>query len=223
MNKLTKTSGIYQIINLQNGKCYIGQSINLSNRCAKHKKDLSQNVHTNKYLQNAWNKYGELNFEFRKVIDLIGDKTLLTQAEQYWNDYFKERSGVYNLRIIAESNSGIKRKSGMEGKKHSPETRAKMTASQLGNHNGLGNKRSEETRQRMSLAQKGKIVSLATREKISNNAITKPVESIDPITGLVTEYRSAAEASRFGYHHSHISEACRGVLKTHKKLYWRFI
>lgn len=56
------------------------------------------------------------------------------------------------------------------GKKHSAETKAKMSASRMGNTNGAGGKglrRSAETLLRMSAAQKGKIVSPETRAKIS--------------------------------------------------------
>ena len=57
-------SGIYKIENLVNGKVYIGQSKNIYERWYCHKNKLNSNKHNNKYLQNAWNKYGNENFDF---------------------------------------------------------------------------------------------------------------------------------------------------------------
>ena len=57
-------TGIYRITNLINNKVYIGQSINIENRFLRHRNELRRNKQNNSYLQNAWNKYGEKNFEF---------------------------------------------------------------------------------------------------------------------------------------------------------------
>ena len=64
MNKL---SGIYKIANLVNGKRYIGGSVNLKHRLVCHKSGLRRGRHKNPHLQNAWNKYGEENFEFKII------------------------------------------------------------------------------------------------------------------------------------------------------------
>jgi len=52
-------SGIYKIINLKNNKIYIGSSICIIKRWYHHKYHLINNNHSNCYLQNAWNKYGQ--------------------------------------------------------------------------------------------------------------------------------------------------------------------
>ena len=56
--------GIYCIENIMDGKKYIGQSKNIYTRWYQHKLELNYNKHGNRYLQNAWNKYGENNFKF---------------------------------------------------------------------------------------------------------------------------------------------------------------
>lgn len=56
--------GIYCIRNKVNNKVYIGQSIDIRTRWWGHRCDLNRNNHHNQYLQNAWNKHGEDNFEF---------------------------------------------------------------------------------------------------------------------------------------------------------------
>ena len=76
--------GVYKIINKTNGKCYIGSSININNRWAKHKALLRHNKHENKKLQNAWNKYGEENFQFIVVKEC--DNEILLEEEQSYLD-----------------------------------------------------------------------------------------------------------------------------------------
>ncbi len=65
-------SGIYRIRNLINNKSYIGSAVNFKRRWNYHKQDLIACRHHSKYLQNAWNKYGEAAFEF-KVMEYVED------------------------------------------------------------------------------------------------------------------------------------------------------
>lgn len=58
------TSGIYQIINKENGKIYIGSTLNFKMRFRGHKSELRRGVHSNTHLQNAWLRYGEAAFVF---------------------------------------------------------------------------------------------------------------------------------------------------------------
>ena len=48
---------IYQIINNENQKVYVGKTINFQNRKTSHIRDLENNTHCNKRLQKDWNKY----------------------------------------------------------------------------------------------------------------------------------------------------------------------
>ena len=61
---MKKSSGIYKITNKTNGNYYIGSASIICNRWWIHISKLRKNCHSNKYLQNAFNKYGESNFEF---------------------------------------------------------------------------------------------------------------------------------------------------------------
>lgn len=85
--------GIYGIINLINDKKYIGSSINIRHRFITHKCYLRKNIHSNKHLQSAWNKYGEENFKFELIEECEEDK--LIEREQYWIDYY----GRYEFRF----------------------------------------------------------------------------------------------------------------------------
>lgn len=100
-------SGIYKITNKLTKQFYIGSSSNLIKRKCHHFSDLKKNKHFNKYLQNAWNKYGEKNFVF-EIIEEIEDKNTLIEKEQCWLDKTRcyNRDVGYNIRTRAESNLG---------------------------------------------------------------------------------------------------------------------
>lgn len=86
-----KLIGIYKIQNKVNNKCYIGSSIDITNRFYVHLSSLRHNKHQNIYLQNAWNKYGEDNFDV-EIIEQC-DKCILSEREQYYVDLL----GNYNI------------------------------------------------------------------------------------------------------------------------------
>lgn len=88
-------SGIYKIINKIDGKYYIGSSINLLKRFYKHKLELRKNTHHNKKLQNAWNKYGEHNFEFL-IIKNVLPECLRIIEQVYLNICKNDLDNTYN-------------------------------------------------------------------------------------------------------------------------------
>ena len=59
-----RSSGIYTIICKTTGKYYIGSAVWIRKRWRNHREDLRKGKHHNLYLQRAWNKYGEDNFDF---------------------------------------------------------------------------------------------------------------------------------------------------------------
>ena len=85
--------GIYMIMNLVNGKFYIGSSKNIKNRFWGHKGSLNNNRHHSSLLQRAWNKYGEENFIFEILENCLEEKLL--EREQIWLDFHH----VYNKDI----------------------------------------------------------------------------------------------------------------------------
>lgn len=57
-------SGIYAFVNKINGMFYIGSATIFRKRWDLHLNELRKNKHKNPYLQNVYNKYGEINFQF---------------------------------------------------------------------------------------------------------------------------------------------------------------
>ena len=92
--------GIYSIKNVKNNKVYIGSSNNIEKRIKDHFRNLKNNRHSNQYLQNAYNKYGNESFIFEilEVFDKINKYDLLKVESNYLNKVeFKQ---LYNLTLI---------------------------------------------------------------------------------------------------------------------------
>lgn len=132
-------SGIYLIKNFITNEIYIGSSKNIKKRLYQHKFMLRRNIHSNKKLQNSWNKYNEVSFTF-EIIDLI-EIEKLTKTEQF---YLDKLNPEYNIRKIAENNYGYKM---------SEESKLKMSMSQKGKSKSP---MTSETKKKISDSQKGK-------------------------------------------------------------------
>lgn len=128
-----KLCGIYCIENTINHKKYIGQSININARWRSHKNQLIKNVHSNAYLQNAWNKYGEENFSF-KILELCDENLLDTRERHY----------ISILSTLTTKNGYNLDSGGKINKHHSEETKRKISAT------NTGHVVSEETRKKIS-------------------------------------------------------------------------
>ncbi len=176
----TLDCGIYKIIDIRNGKIYIGSSYRLKYRFYSHNRELKLNNHRNKILQRIYNKYGNI-FKF-EIIEYC-NKENLTEREQYWMDALKPE---YNLLPTAGNNSGfkhsdetkIKMSIAHKGKTASKETREKQRQAKLGKSQTLKSrlKRSVSSKGRihtpeaiakMSLSKKGKSVSIEQKEKLA--------------------------------------------------------
>lgn len=102
-----KIAGIYRILQIETGKCYIGSSNHLRKRMWTHTSRLRKGTHENRFLQNAWNLYGENAFASEivllcRVTDLFLYEALVVSAYRS-----NEKEFGYNLRLIVESNHGM--------------------------------------------------------------------------------------------------------------------
>ena len=77
---LNQKCGIYRIS--CNEHSYIGSSINIYYRLKRHISDLLKNKHANKYMQNAFNKYGKDSFNF-EVIEECSKAVLINTEAAY--------------------------------------------------------------------------------------------------------------------------------------------
>lgn len=101
---ITKISGIYKIINKDNGKYYVGSSENIlgkRGRWEEHIRLLKNNKHHNSHLQNAWNKYGQGMFYFIIIKEVEKDR-LFIEEQTYLDIARLELNKCYNLSFIAD-------------------------------------------------------------------------------------------------------------------------
>ena len=110
-------SGIYRIINSENGHCYYGNSLDMQRRCGQHFRALRNGKHWNQYLQNAFIKYGEAAFKFEEVCFCAAEHLHKLEA------VFIDRAvAPYNIRI--ETGTLFR---------HSEETKHKISLANTGN------------------------------------------------------------------------------------------
>lgn len=114
------TSGIYCIKNINDGKMYIGQSVDVDKRWQTHKWLLKNNNHFNVHLQRAYNLDKD-SFEF-SVIEYCSAEEL-NEKEIYYIRYFDTMENGYNLCEGGESTTG---------RVCSDETKKKISAKKAG-------------------------------------------------------------------------------------------
>lgn len=202
-------TGIYKIVNIKNGKVYVGSAVDIKRRWLEHKILLIKGIHHSKYLQNSFNKEGIENFLFEVVEECPKDS--LIEREQYWIDLFNSHNDGYNSNPKAGNSLGRKHSeetkqkmsNSRRGKKLSEEHKKKLGEKSKGNKNNLGKKQSketiekrviktigrknsEETKQKMSEAQKGKSKSEEHKRKISESLKNKKInQNILPLEDVV--------------------------------------
>lgn len=158
------TTGIYTIINMMDGKKYIGQALDIKERNKGELSSLRGGYFHNQHLQRVWNKYGEKNFIFIFLEECTEEK--LDERERYhiklagWPDH----GLCYNIneggesggrrhpetcKKISDANTGDKHFT----KKMAPEEYNEYSKKQSDSH--IGKKRSKESRNKQSESIKG--------------------------------------------------------------------
>ena len=232
------TSGIYQIKNTLNGKCYIGSAVNLRKRWRDHLRDLCRGEHFNHHLQAAFDKYGEGVFIF-KTLERIEPKMLL-EREQHYLDTLKPE---YNISPTAGSPLGVR---------HTDEARANMSTAHTGerNHNYgkhlseeikrkigealmghqgsmQGKRHNDETKRKIRKALMGHQVSEETRAKQSAAKRGKPSSfkgkhhtamTKQKISNIKKGTNVGKQNHFYGKHHS---EAIKRKISVALRAYWR--
>lgn len=150
-DKYRNKFGIYAIRNKINEKVYVGQtSERFLRRFWHHQWKLKDGTHDNMYLQNSWNKYGDANFEFL-VLEELTDKSLLDEYEIKYIALYKIQNKSYNMLLGGSGRRGLK-----------ISEHAKAIIGEKNRLNMLGKKHSEETKQKMSKIRKGRHIDRKT-------------------------------------------------------------
>ena len=178
-----KTSGIYSIINEDNGKSYIGSSFDIVDRWRRHKGLLNRNKHHNFHLQQSWNKYGHNKFTFI-LLETVSKENLIEIEQQYLDVCKLLPMFYYNTCYVADApmrgripwNKGRR---GLQiawnkGLHFSDESKQKMSVAgkeRVGNKNPMfGKTHSSETKTKMKLARGMRAsISEETRTKMQHS------------------------------------------------------
>jgi group I intron endonuclease len=197
---------IYGIRHIENGHIYVGSAVLLSRRWKYHKNRLRRGLHHSQYFQNAWNLYGEENFEWI-VIENLDEKclglddqqilTILEEREHFWVEYHRTNGTVYNLREVAKSNLGVK---------YSEESKKKMGEWQV------GKVLTEETKAKISEAHKGRVS--PNRGKVFSEEVRKKMSEGGKKKRLTEEHKRKICESVNGRKNS--SEALANMSKAQK-------
>ncbi len=237
---MNKICGIYEILNIINGKRYIGQSVDVYKRYRSHVNKLNNNTHRNTYLQNSWNKYGKESFVFNIIEQCDVDD--LDELEQFYILHYNtcNRKCGYNLDSGGNSNKRLsdetRRKISESHKKEnlSDETRYKMsqaakkrcaTQEWIDFHYNIvsGHRVSDETKLKMSKSHTGKKHDDATREKIRKSNMGSPVLCVE-LNIVFDCAKDACVSLGIGDTMSgSILQCCRGKRKTCGGYTWSFV
>ncbi len=231
---------IYIIFNKINLKIYIGSAVKYSLRLNSHRSKLNAGKHTNKHLQNAWNKYKECNFIF-KQLEIVDDIEDLLLREQYYldkllfasdnNNLFYELG--YNKVRIAGSNLGYKfsdesKKKLSDSHKNifpSEATKQKMRESSKGEKNHFYRKsHTTESKLKMSNSRKLLNENIDFKNKILKALLKSLYRHILQFTldGIfVKRWASLKEAGEI-LKIFHISDVCRKKRKSAGGYYWEY-
>lgn len=168
-------SGIYEIVNLVNGKRYVGSAKLIRRRWGVHRHHLRKGNHHSFKLQRAWRKYGENSFAFRLLEEC--EPSLLIEREQF---HMESLRPAYNVAKQAGGGGGPMSEAAKEkvraanrrrtGSKMSAESRARISAAKLGNTSTRGKKQSPEHVAKRAAAHRGRKRSPETRAKIAAKA-----------------------------------------------------
>ncbi len=174
---------IYKITNIITGKIYIGLTIqNINTRFNHHIYEAK--LGSTSYLHRSILKHGKENFKI-EIVDTAESTEDLQNKEVYYINHFNttNRKVGYN---IAKGGS-----IGLNGFKHSEESRRKMSIS------STGNKHSLETKLKLSKFRKGKpLPELANIKAQEYNKRTSKVVIKINIDGSIQEYESISETAR---------------------------
>lgn len=176
---------IYKVINLINGKVYIGLTVEtLSIRKSKHIWDANRG--SNQYFHNALRKYGVENFKW-EIIKVCKDIDELNEQEVYYIAFYNTQKDGYNL--TAGGNGKV-------GFKPSKATTEKMRQAKLGKH------LSDETKMRMKTARieycKNNPTSEETKEKLRQISLNMSDETKEKIR----QANLGEKHWNYGKHHS---------------------
>jgi len=198
--------GIYKITS-PSGKIYIGQSSNIENRWNKYK-NINNSV-TQLKLYRSFKKYDIENHKFEIIEEC--EITELNECEIRWVLHFK--SHIIGLNILKGGNMSRR------GKKHSEETKKKMSEKHKGKI------LTQEHINNIKKSTKGIVKNQEWKDKISNNhSMNKPILQYDLDENFIKEWSSVKTVCKSNSKlcYSTICKCASGGLKSSGGYKWKY-
>lgn len=230
-----RTSGIYAIVNRDNGKIYVGSAVRMNSRWNEHRMELRRKEHHSRYLQRAFHKNpGAFYIEVIEDIPNANKEQLLGR-EQFWMDFYKSynRESGYNSSPTARSCQGIKRSpeflakvsASLKGRKMSPERLKQHTLAVKG-HKGRGwteSQRSDQRNRALGKKQKPETIRKRAAALKARGHCQKPVTQFSKEGEIIACFDSITEAENYlNVERSNISYACNGKRNFALGFIWKY-
>lgn len=238
------TCGIYAIVNKVSGKRYIGKSIDIEVRWRSHLSQLRNSTRSkdcNRYLYNAFQKYGETYFGFEYLEVLPSDDTTLAERELHWMEELNtlDSDFGYNLRkdsgtrcivhqdtrdLLSELNTGEKNSNYGN---HWNDAQKKYASDVALKNHASGKYSSAETKAKYSESAKkfwaeNPDIRLVMAEKVSIAKTKYLIEQYDKQMNLIMIYGSMREVIEQNpeYYMPAIYNCCSGYKKSYRGFIW---
>lgn len=93
-----RVSGIYKITEIESGRTYVGQSVDIGDRWKQHaKRGCGADAITNNKLYPAMRDLGLDKFQF-EVVEITNDTNKLNELEKYWQEFFQSKEFGYSMK-----------------------------------------------------------------------------------------------------------------------------
>jgi len=153
---------VYRILNIENGRIYIGSTTNFPNRINWHLKDLRDGTHCNRGMLYDFKRYGEKNFLFQEV-----EKGFKSKEEMLVREFF-------HIANLEKSDYNIVREIPLEDKIE----KDKVTSSKSGTYifvskNNKANYPNKKNRSKKQKKNKKAYVNLPKEKQTSNDLKAK--------------------------------------------------
>ena len=232
-----KVPGIYKIVNIINGKFYIGSTKNLYKRSREHYSKLNTGKHPNLKLMNSIKKYGIDNFKFEALeINCKIDDLLMLEGYFIYNlkpEYNIDEVNLSGERICSDSTRKLIGEKSKQKFIDNPELKnifKQSIGTIAGWNKGMTGIYSEETLKKMSASAKKNGLAKSKKElerllngaKKSNEKRKKKILQLDLDMNLIKEWDSMNDAARFYNAHNagNIHTACRKGIRLYNS-FWR--
>ncbi len=111
--------GIYRIVNLVNGRWYVGSARDIEERWDSHK-NLLKKGRANRHLQSDFDKYALENFRFEVLEEVRGSRDAVYDREQEYLDKWLPTGQLYNIAPLVK-------RPWLKGLSHTQETKEKLS------------------------------------------------------------------------------------------------